>query len=69
MTKMQRHTSVTGDERHALTQRATKLYLAGATIREVADQLGRSYGFIHKLLHEGDVAIRARGGSYRDRLR
>jgi transposase len=34
-----------------------------ASIRTIAGQLGRSYGFVHRLLAEANVKMRSRGGS------
>ena len=39
-----------------------KRYGQGASIRELAAETGRSYGFIHRVLVESDVTLRGRGG-------
>ena len=38
-------------------------YVAGAGIRELAAELGRSYGYVRPLLLESGVILRPRGGS------
>lgn len=54
---------ITGAERQAMTQDVQSKYADGASIRQLADETGRSYGFIHRLLVESETALRARGGS------
>src|SRR3954447_25426105 len=44
-------------------------YLYGATIRELAEQTGRSYGMVRSLLIEAGVTFRPRGGSARRSMR
>ena len=51
-----------GAARTAAIAKAKELYEAGATIRAVADQLGRSYSGTYALLVEADVTFRAPGG-------
>ena len=53
---------LTGPERAALTKKVVAGYKKGATIRELAEAHGRSYGTIHTLLVEAEVVLRARGG-------
>lgn len=53
---------VTGDARIALTAELTKRYEKGASIRSLAERLGRSYGFTHRILRESGVQLRSRGG-------
>jgi hypothetical protein len=54
-----------GDARKNARDKAARLYDAGATIRSVAAQLGRSYGGTRVLLLEAGVTLRARGGGIR----
>lgn len=56
---------VRGDERRALTEHVTVQYLKGQSIRAIASTIGRSYGFVHRLLNEGGVKLRTRGGARR----
>lgn len=54
---------VRGDERRELTERVTAAYEQGSSIRAIADSIGRSYGFVHRLLAEAGVDFRTRGGT------
>lgn len=54
-----------GDARKEARDKAARLYDAGATIRSVAAELGRSYGGTHALLLEAGVTLRGRGGGIR----
>jgi predicted transcriptional regulator len=56
---------VMGDERSSLTSRLRTEYEAGASIRELAESTGRSYGFVHRILSESGVTLRGRGGPKR----
>ncbi|WP_112139406.1 helix-turn-helix domain-containing protein [Glycomyces dulcitolivorans] len=54
---------VRGDERRELTERVTTAYDQGRSIRDIASAIGRSYGFVHRLLAEAGVDFRTRGGA------
>jgi Helix-turn-helix domain len=56
---------LTGDARTAFVAEITTMYLGGASVRDIADQTGRAYGSIHRMLTENDVTLRARGGANR----
>jgi len=56
---------VLGDERSSLTTRLRTEYEGGASIRELAESTGRSYGFVHRILSESGVTLRGRGGPKR----
>jgi predicted transcriptional regulator len=56
---------VTGTERTKLASDLKKKYAAGASIRALAEETGRSYGFVHRMLSESGVALRGRGGATR----
>ncbi|ONI71180.1 transcriptional regulator [Actinosynnema sp. ALI-1.44] len=45
-----------------------KKYEKGASIRALAKLTGRSYGFVHRILAESGVQLRARGGGPQRRL-
>lgn len=60
-------TRVTGDARTTLSEQLAGRYTAGASIRELAADTGRSYGFIHRVLTEAGVQLRGRGGAVRNR--
>lgn len=56
---------VTGAERDKLTADLKKKYSGGASIRQLAETTGRSYGFVHRVLSESGVTLRGRGGATR----
>lgn len=58
---------VLGDDRVYLTARVKEAYLAGESMREIGEQLNRSYGFVSKLLDEAEVERRPRGGYHNAR--
>lgn len=62
---LRKGTRITGTDRDALTARIRKRYLSGDSIRSVAADLGRSYGFVHRILVDADVTLRGRGGATR----
>lgn len=56
---------VRGEERRELTAYVTAEYEKGQSIRDIASTIGRSYGFVHRLLAEAGVDFRTRGGARR----
>lgn len=56
---------VSGGEREKLASELKKKYAAGASIRELAESTGRSYGFVHRVLSESGATLRGRGGATR----
>ena len=54
-----------GAARTAAQAKAKRLYDAGATIRAVAEQMGRSFGGTYALLVEAGTEFRATGGGKR----
>jgi transposase len=58
---------VSGDQREELMRIAAEQYAAGRSIRALAAELNRSYGFVHKLLGEAGVELRGRGGNNRSK--
>lgn len=60
---------ITGSVREKLTADLQRQYEKGASIRALAQQTGRSYGFVHRLLVDGGVTLRGRGGATRGRRR
>ncbi len=56
---------ITGTQRTKLTTQVVRAYGKGASVRELAELHGRSYGFIHGLLIEADVTMRGRCGANR----
>ncbi len=60
-----RYAHVSGSERASARATAAARYAEGATVRAIATELGRSYGFVHRLLQEADVELRSRGARSR----
>lgn len=58
---------ISGGARNEMQTELRQRYLAGASIRALADATGRSYGFIRTLLTEAGVELRGRGGPNRTR--
>lgn len=56
-----RYTHISGRARTDVQETAVGRYGEGASIRTIASELSRSYGFVHKLLVESGTPIRARG--------
>lgn len=60
---------VTGGDRSKLASDLRKRYESGASIRELAADTGRSYGFIHRIVSESGATLRGRGGATRSRAK
>jgi Helix-turn-helix domain len=59
-------TRVTGEDRKEMRSVLAKQYARGASLRALAAEHGRSYGFVHRLLTEDDTfQPRSRGGANR----
>lgn len=56
---------ITGSTRDKLAADLKKKYERGASIRQLAESTGRSYGFVHRVLGESGVFLRGRGGNTR----
>jgi Helix-turn-helix domain len=54
-----------GPFRTAAAEDLAELYMAGATIRSLAERTGRSYGGTRALLLEAGITLRTRGGGQR----
>lgn len=54
---------IAGADRAKLAGSLTKKYAQGASIRALASETGRSYGFVHRILTENEVPLRSRGGA------
>lgn len=65
MAKLSKGSRITGDDREQLAGELAKRYAAGDSIRDLADDLGRSYGFVHRILVDSGVTLRGRGGAVR----
>jgi hypothetical protein len=53
---------LTGAARTKLAADLKKKYDNGASIRELAQETGRSYGFVHRMLSEAGTTLRGRRG-------
>jgi hypothetical protein len=60
---------VTGTAREQLASDLKSKYEAGESIRALAQETGRSYGFVHRMLSESGVTLRGRGGATRGKAR
>ncbi|MFD7539904.1 helix-turn-helix domain-containing protein [Streptomyces sp. NPDC059819] len=56
---------ITGAVRDQLTDELAKAYKSGRSIRAIAEDTGRSYGLVHRLLTEAGITMRSRGGNMR----
>ncbi|MFJ2753581.1 helix-turn-helix domain-containing protein [Streptomyces sp. NPDC087297] len=62
---MDRRKQITGAARETLAAQLKTDYESGSSIRTLANGIGRSYGFVHRILIEADVNLRRRGGAER----
>ncbi len=60
---------VTGSARERLAGDLKKKYGQGRSIRALAEETGRSYGFVHRMLTESGVTLRGRGGATRGKVK
>jgi hypothetical protein len=60
---------VTGSARERLAADLKKKYSQGRSIRALAEETGRSYGFVHRMLTESGVTLRGRGGATRGKVK
>ena len=56
---------ISGTQRTTLASEYAERYKGGESIRRIAEEAGRSYGFVHNVLKESGVALRGRGGATR----
>ena len=56
---------ITGDQRSTLGASFGERYAKGESIRSIAEDSGRSYGFVHGVLKESGATLRGRGGATR----
>lgn len=67
--KLVKGARISGGQRDKLTTELKKKYEGGKSIRELAGETGRSYGFVHRLLSESGVPLRGRGGATRGKAK
>lgn len=65
MVELKKGSRVTGGERDSLSNQLKRKYESGASIRALAEESGRSYGFVHRILSEAGATLRGRGGATR----
>lgn len=65
--KLAKGARISGGQREKLAADLRKKYENGKSIRDLAGETGRSYGFVHRLLSESGVQLRGRGGATRGR--
>ena len=62
MTTTSNRPRITGDTRDQAKKKAANLYAQGLPVRDIAHQMGRSFGLVRTLLLEAGVTLRPRGG-------
>lgn len=65
MTEIKKGARLTGADRTTLAGELVQKYESGSSIRALAEETGRSYGFVHRVLSESEVTLRGRGGATR----
>jgi predicted transcriptional regulator len=65
VTELKKGARITGSDRAKLSSEIKAQYRKGASIRQLAESHGRSYGFMHRMLSEAGVELRQRGGRTR----
>lgn len=65
MSDLKKGARVTGEDRSKLAETLKERYTSGQSIRALAQETGRSYGFVHRMLSESGVGLRGRGGATR----
>ena len=65
MAELAKGRRITGADRDRLSTDLKRRYDSGASIRDLAADTGRSYGFIHRVLSESGARLRGRGGATR----
>lgn len=68
MAEIKKGARLTGTERNKLATELAEKYKAGNSIRSLAEETGRSYGFVHRILTENEVQLRGRGGATRRKV-
>jgi hypothetical protein len=67
--ELRKGSRVTGTARERLAADLKKKYSQGRSIRALAEETGRSYGFVHRMLSESGVTLRGRGGATRGKVK
>jgi translation initiation factor 1 (eIF-1/SUI1) len=69
MAVLEKGVRVTGAERGKLASKLEKQYAKGNSIRRLAEEQARSYGFVRRVLCEAGVTLQGRGGANRATLK
>ncbi|PSL03631.1 transcriptional regulator [Haloactinopolyspora alba] len=67
--KLAKGARISGGQRDKLASDLKKKYESGRSIRELATETGRSYGFVHRVLSESGANLRGRGGATRGKAK
>lgn len=67
MTRLDKGKRISGDLRCQVLEDFKQRYAAGESIRAIALESGRSYGYVQGLLREAGVEFRSRGGARQQR--
>lgn len=67
MANLRKGMRISGADREAVAAEIKGKYEKGDSIRSIAAELQRSYGFVHRVLNESGVTLRGRGGATRRR--
>ncbi|MEU9133277.1 helix-turn-helix domain-containing protein [Kitasatospora sp. NPDC048540] len=59
---LSKHRRIKGPERERLAGELQTAYYGGASIRDLAEETGRSYGFVNRILRDAGTRLRPRGG-------
>jgi predicted transcriptional regulator len=63
MQSLPKHSRVTGQQRAELGKALKSEYEKGTSLRQLAAESGRSYGFIHRMLAEEGITFRSRANT------
>lgn len=63
MAQLSKGKRISGDLRNEVSASFVERYTAGESIRSIAADSGRSYGFVQGLLKDSGVEFRSRGGA------
>ena len=61
--RLAKHGRITGAARENIASDMVEKYKNGTSVRALAESIGRSYGFVHRVLVESGVTLRARGAT------
>lgn len=63
MKKPQRYKDFQGEERTKLSESLAEQYAQGASVRQLANSIGRTYAFVHTMLEEAGTVFRSSAGA------